>query len=61
MKNINKNKTEFNSLEFERLIQEELKTNPEYFKGEFVDNGDYFTITPSPFYRDLFKAITKDS
>ena len=54
MKNINKNKTEFNSLEFERLIQEERKTNPDYFKGEFVDNGDSFTITPSPFYRDLF-------
>ena len=31
MKNINKNKTQFNSLEFERLIQEELKTNPDYF------------------------------
>ena len=61
MKNINKNKTEFNSLEFERLIQEEKKTNPDYFKGEFVDNGDSFTITASPFYRDLFKAITKDN
>jgi len=23
--------------------------------------GDHFTITPSPFYRDLFKAICKDS
>ena len=61
MKNINKNKTEFNSLEFERLIQEELKTNPDYFKGDFVDNGDSFTITLSPFYRDLFKAIIKDN
>ena len=61
MKNINKNKTEFNSLEFDKLIQEELKTNPDYFKGEFVDNGDSFTITPSPFYRDLLKAITKDN
>ena len=61
MKNINKNKTEFNSLEFERLIQEELKTNPDYFKGEFVDNGDHFSITPSPFYIDSYKAITKDS
>ena len=61
MKKIRKNKTEFNSLEFERLIQEELKNNPDYFKGKFVDNGDHFTITPSPFYRDLFKAITKDS
>jgi len=61
MKNINKNKTEFNSLEFERLIQEEFKTNPNYFKGEVVDNEDSFTITPSQFYRDLFKAITKDN
>ena len=56
-----KQKKEFDSLEFERLIKEERKTNPDYFKGEFVDNGDSFTITPSPFYRDLFKAITKDS
>ena len=61
MKNINKNKTEFNSLEFERLIQEERKTNPDYFKGEVKDNGDSFTITLSPFYRDLFKTITKDT
>ena len=56
-----KQKKEFDSLEFERLIKEELKTNPDYFKGEFIDNGDSFTITPSPFYRDLFKAITKDN
>ena len=55
-----KQKKELDSLEFERLIQEERKTNPDYFKGDFVDNGDHFTITPSPFYRDLFKAITKD-
>ena len=61
MKNINKNKTEFNSLEFERLIEEERVNNPDYFKGEVVDNGDSFTITPSPFYRDLLKAITKDN
>jgi len=60
MKNINKNKTEFNSLEFERLIQEERKTNPDYFKGEVVDNGDSFTITPSPFFMDLLKAINKE-
>tara|TARA_R100001591_G_C4202216_1_gene144116 strand:+ start:251 stop:439 length:189 start_codon:yes stop_codon:yes gene_type:complete len=60
MKKTNKNKTEFNSLEFERLIQEEKKINPDYFKGEFVDNGDSFTITPSQFYKDLFKAITQD-
>ena len=56
-----KQKKQFDSLEFERLIQEERKTNPDYFKGDFIDNGDHFTITPSPFYRDLFKAITKDS
>ena len=60
MKNINKNKTEFNSLEFERLIQEERKTNPDYFKGEVVDNGDHFNITPSPFFMDLLKAINKE-
>ena len=56
-----KQKKEFDSLEFERLIQEERKTNPDYFKGEVVDNGDSFTITPSQFYKDLFKAITKDN
>ena len=56
-----KQKKQFDSLEFERLIQEEFKTNPDYFKGDFVDNGDSFTITPSQFYKDLFKAITKDS
>ena len=61
MKKITVTKTEFNSLEFERLIQEERKTNPDYFKGEVVDNGDSFTITPSPFYRDLFKVITKEN
>ena len=61
MKNINKNKTQFNSLEFERLIKEERKNNPNYFKAEVVDNGDSFTITLSQFYKDLFKAITKDS
>ena len=56
-----KQKKEFDSLEFERLIKEERKTNPDYFKGEVVDNGDSFTITPSQFYKDLFKAITKDN
>ena len=61
MKNINKNKTEFNSLEFERLIQEERKTNPNYFKAEVIDNGDHFNITPSPFFMDLLKAINKDN
>ena len=61
MKNIKKNKTEFNSLEFERLIEEERVNNPDYFQGEVVDNGDSFTITLSPFYRDLLKAITKEN
>ena len=61
MKNINKNKTEFNSLEFERLIQKERKTNPDYFKAEIEENGDSFTITPSPFFMDLLKAINKDN
>ena len=56
-----KQKKEFDSLQFERLIKEERKTNPAYFKGEVVDIGDSFTITPSQFYKDLFKAITKDS
>ena len=56
-----KQKKEFDSLEFERLIKEERKNNPNYFKGKFEDNGDHFTITPSQFYRDLFKAITKDN
>ena len=56
-----KQKKEFDSLQFERLIKEERKTNPDYFKGEVVDNGDSFTITPSQFYKDLFKAITKDN
>ena len=61
MKNINKNKTEFNSLEFERLIQEERKTNPNYFKAEVIDNGDHLNITPSPFFMDFLKAINKDN
>ena len=56
-----KQKKEFDSLQFERLIKEERKTNPDYFKGEVVDNGDSFTITPSQFYKDLFKAITRDN
>ena len=60
MKNINKNKTEFNSLEFERLIQEERKTTPDYFKAEVIDNGDHLNITPSPFFMDLLKAINKE-
>ena len=61
MKKINKNKTEFNSLEFERLIQEERKNNPNYFKAQVEENADSFTITPSPFFMDLLKAINKDN
>ena len=60
MKNINKNKTEFNSLEFERLIEEERVNNPDYFKAEVIDNGDHLNITPSPFFMDLLKAINKE-
>ena len=52
-------KKDFDSLEFERLIQEERKTNPKYFKGKVEDNGSSFTITPSPFFMDLLKAINK--
>ena len=46
---------------YKAKYNKELKTNPDYFKGDFIDNGDHFIITPSPFYKDLFKAITKDS
>ena len=49
------------SLEFERLIKEERKNNPNYFKAEVEENGDSFTITPSPVFMDLLKAINKDS
>ena len=52
-------KKQFDSLEFERLIKEERVTNPDYFKGEVEDNGDSFTVTPSPFFMDLLKAINK--
>lgn len=53
-------KKQFDSLEFERLIKEERKVNPDYFKGEVKDNeDDSFTITPSPFFMDLLKAINK--
>ena len=55
-----KQKKEFDSLEFERLIQEERKTNPNYFKSEVIDNGDHLNITPSPFFMDLLKAINKE-
>ena len=55
-----KQKKEFDSLEFERLIKEERKTNPDYFKAEVIDNGDHLNITPSPFFMDLLKAINKE-
>ena len=55
-----KQKKEFDSVEFERLIEEERVNNPDYFKGEFVDNGDHLNITPSPFFMDLLKAINKE-
>ena len=54
-------KKQFDSLEFERLIKEERKVNPDYFKGEVENNGDdSFTVTPSPFFMDLLKAINKE-
>ena len=56
-----KQKREFDSLEFERLIKEERKNNPKYFEAEIEENGDSFTITPSPFFMDLLKAINKDT
>ena len=59
MKTINKNKTEFNSLEFEKLIQEERVKNPDYFKGEVVDNGDSFTITPVLFIETYLKQFLR--
>ena len=61
IKKMKKQKKEFDSLEFERLIKEERKNNPNYFKGEVVENGDSFTITPSPFFMDLLKSINKDT
>ena len=61
IKKMKKQKKEFDSLEFERLIKEERKKNPDYFKGEVEENGDSFTITPSPFFMDLLKAINKDT
>ena len=55
-----KQKKEFDSLEFDRLIKEERKRNPKYFQGSVEENGDSFTITPSPFFMDLLKAINND-
>ena len=51
MKNIKKNKTDFNSLEFERLIQEERKRNIESNK-ELI----YKTRLEQ---RELFKLLNK--
>ena len=61
IKKMKKQKKEFDSLEFERLFKEERKKNPNYFKGKVEDNGDSFTITPSPLFMDLLKAINKDT
>ena len=55
-----KQKKEFDSLEFERLIKEERKNNPKYFEAEIEEDGDTFIITPSPFFMDLLKAINKE-
>ena len=43
-----------------KIIKEEQKRNPNYFKGSVKDNGDSFEIVLSPFYRDLFKQILKE-
>ena len=61
IKKMKKQKKEFDSLEFERLIKEERKNNPNYFEAEIEENEDSFTITPSPFFMDLLKAINKDT
>ena len=37
----------------------EMKYLTKYFKGKVEDNGSSFTITPSPFFMDLLKAINK--
>ena len=55
-----KQKKEFDSLEFDRLIKEERKRNTKYFQGSVEENGDSFTITTSPFFMDLLKAINND-
>jgi hypothetical protein len=46
--------------DFKKIIKEEQKRNPDYFKGSVKDNEDSFEIVLSPFYRDLFKTILKD-
>ncbi len=43
--------------DLKKVLKEEQKINPDYFKGSVKDKGDSFEITLSPFYRDLFKAI----
>ena len=44
-----------------KIIKEEQKRNPNYFKGSVKDNGESFEIVLSPFYRDLFKTILKEN
>jgi len=46
--------------DLKKIIKEEQKRNPNYFKGSVKDNGDSFEIVLSPFYRDLFKQILKE-
>jgi len=55
------NEVSLECLEWARLIKEERKNNPKYFEAEIEENGDSFTITPSPFFMDLLKAINKDT
>ena len=51
MRNINKNKTEFNSLEFERLIQEERKRN--------IESNIELIYKTRLDQRELFKLLNK--
>ena len=46
--------------DLKKVLKEEQKINPDYFKGSVKDNGDSFEIVLSPFYRDLFKQILKE-
>ena len=43
--------------DLKKVLKEEQKSNPDYFKGSVKDRGNSFEITLSPFYRDLFKTI----
>tara|TARA_Y100000361_G_scaffold23419_1_gene18563 strand:+ start:435 stop:590 length:156 start_codon:yes stop_codon:yes gene_type:complete len=46
--------------DLKKILKEEQKRNPKYFKGSVEDKGDSFEITLSPFYKDLLKIIMED-